>query len=359
MADIGILTTTLDAFNNTVSAGYGHILPDVLWLLKTLIAIETVFMGILLMAGKSDWAELLFKKVISVCFIYFLIIQAPTLYHAYRDTMISIGLAVGGGSFTVADLGNPSAIVGAGLTISEPIWTYINTELSWRQTGQIITLSWAGIFIILSYFVMAVQLLLAHLEFLIVVIVSLIFLPFAVSNSTNWIAQGFFKAFVGQGIRMLVLCVILSIGVPLVNALIIPVQPTLSSCFGVLLGAMCVAFLAWQVPSMAGGMVYGQPRLSAGVAAGSAVAAGYAAMRGGAAAKQSVNQAARGGGAAVRGAGAAHSVYAGGTRLNNMASNAASGKNASAFSNFKVGSKEVASAGSGALKQRFKSALGK
>jgi hypothetical protein len=51
-----------------------------------------------------------------------------------------------------------------------------------------------------------------------------------------------------------------------------------------------LAFLAWHVPSLAGGLIAGQPSLSTGKVAATAVGGGLAAMRGGSAVKNPVNQ---------------------------------------------------------------------
>ena len=366
MTDIGILTTIHNAFVMTMKNGYSNIIPDIIWLFRTLAVMEIVMIGMWLMFGKTDAAEILFGKIILLCFIWLLLSQWPQLTDDLKRTMVKFGLNIGDASFPVSLLSDPSKIAKAGVDVSAPIWDYIHTKLKWYDFSETITLAWAGIFIILAYFVMAIQVLLTQIEFMIVTLVALVFIPFTIFVPTRWISFGFFRAILGMGVKLLVLAIIISIAVPLVSALIIPAEPTLASCWGVLLGAMGVAFLAWHVPSLAGGLIAGQPSLSTGKVAATAVGGGLAAMRGGGAIKNSVNQMGRGAGSTIKAAGSAHTAYSGGTRLNALSQRASqlSGGGSgnikpSMASNMKAGTSEVRSAGVSAIKDRFLKAVNK
>ena len=366
MTDIGILTTIHNAFVTTLRDGYSHILPDIIWLFRTLAVLEIVMIGIWLMFGKTDAAEILFGKVILLCFIWFLLMQWPSLTEDLRGTMVKFGINIGNASTPLAFLSNPSMIAGAGIDVSAPIWEYIHTKLDWYDLSEIITLSWAGIFIILAYFVMAIQVLLTQIEFMVVTLVALVFIPFTIFVPTRWISFGFFRAVLGMGVKILVLSMIISIAVPIVSALMIPIEPTLGSCWGVLLGSMGTAFLAWHIPSMASGLISGQPSLSTGKAAAAIIGGGIMAMRSGAGIKNSVNQVGRAGASTVRAASAAQAAYSGGTRLNTLAhkaSHMSGGGNGnikpSMASNMKAGMSEVAAAGGSALQNRFLKAVNK
>lgn len=366
MTDIGILTTIHNAFVETIRLGYTNILPDVIWLFRTLAVLEIVMIGVWLMFGKTDAAEILFGKVLLLCFIWFLLSQWPDLTMNLRETMVKFGLNIGDSSLPLAALSDPSKITDTGIQASSPIWNYIYTKLKWYDLSETITLAWAGIFIILAYFVMAVQVLLTQIEFMIVTLVALIFIPFTIFVPTRWISLGFFRAVLGVGVKLLVLSTIISIAVPIVSSLVIPVEPTLASCWGVLLGSMGVAFLAWHIPSMASGLISGQPSLSTGKVAAAALGGGLAAMRGGGALKNSVNQMGRGAGSTIRAAGSGHTAYSEGTRLNAISQRASSLSGGgsgdvkpSMTSNVKAGMSEMGSAGLGAVRARFLKAVNK
>jgi len=305
--DVGILTYLFSQIVSALSGGYLNIAPNAMWLLYTLVRIEVVVICLWWAFGKMDVPTLILKKIVLLSILFWLLTMYPRVLFILQDTMVTWGLTLGGNAFTPADLQNPSRIAAAGLTVTKPIWQQISS-LSWYSWGSMLELEFAGIVIIISYFVLAIQLFLTLVEFWLISFASLILIPFGAFNSTAWLAEGVLKTILGLCVKLLVLSTIISIGVPLIEMMSIPNPPTLHDCFGVILASLTLAFLAWQAPAMAMGMISGRPSLTAGTAAGTAAGAAFAASKAGRGAISTASGARSMGSRALRGGKAATNV---------------------------------------------------
>ena len=57
----------------------------------------------------------------------------------------------------------------------------------------------------------------------------------------------------------MVLSFIVAVAGPILGVLVVPNPPTIASAYSVILAAMAIAFLAWQAPAIAAGMISGGP----------------------------------------------------------------------------------------------------
>ena len=278
--DVGVLTYLYLQIVSALSGGYLAVAPNAMWLLYTLARIELIVVCLWWAFGKVDVATIILKKIVILSILFWLLTYYPNVLYILQDTMVTWGLTLGGNTFTPADLQNPSRIAISGLTITAPIWGQIST-LSWHSWGAMLELEFAGIVIIISYFVLAIQLFLTLVEFWLVSFASLILIPFGAFNSTAWLAEGVMKTVLGLCVKLLVLSTIISIGVPLIEMMTITDPPTLHDCFGVILASLTLAFLAWQAPGIAMGIISGRPSLTAGAASGTAAGAAFAVSKAG------------------------------------------------------------------------------
>lgn len=305
--DVGILTDLLNTFTTAFTSGVGYIHGDAKWLLGVLIVIDLV-LAVVLNLSDGDHMKTLITKILKYGFFIWLVMDYKTLAQVIIDTFKAIGLKAGGGAISTALFNDPSNIATYGIWVTEPIFEFIDNLGAvdvLKNLHKVIIAGWAGIVIMLCYFIIGIQIFITYLEFYIVAALALILLPFGVNRRTAFLGEKAIGAVLSFGIKLMVLAFIAAVTVPLIKTWSLPVDPTNKQMFCLLLGSLAITFLAWHAPTMAAGLLSGHPTLTAGTAAGTAVAGGWAAATlGGAAirAGHSATMAAVSGGSQVAGA---------------------------------------------------------
>ena len=286
-ADIGILTNLLNAFVGVFSAGSGNLLPVASRLFFLIAGIELTLAGIWwALKGENILVGLLQKMLLLGMFSFF-VLNWGSFLTAILTGFVWTGFVAGGQAPAagIALMKNPSAIIGQAMIITQPIAAQIGA-LSWYAIGSLIMYGWAYILTILAFFILAIQVFVTYLEFHLVAALSLILIPFGVFRHTAFVAERALGAVVSFGVKLMVLSFIVAAAHPVLSAIVVPASPTITQAYSVLLAALALAFLAWQAPAIAAGMISGGPSLTAGSAAGFGGAAALGAF--GAAAATSV-----------------------------------------------------------------------
>ena len=168
--------------------------------------------------------------------------------------------------------------------------------------APIVVLFLAWLTVIVSFFVLAVQLFVTLIEFKLTTLAGFVLVPFALWNKTAFMAEKVLGNVVSSGIKVLVLAVIVGIGTGLFSQFqTAPVEPSIDHALVVMLASLSLLGLGIFGPGIATGLVSGAPQLGAGAAAGTVLGATGLAVAGGAA----VAGAAVAVGAAVSGVGSA------------------------------------------------------
>jgi type IV secretion system protein TrbL len=150
------------------------------------------------------------------------------------------------------------------------------------DTIVVLFLSW--LVVLLSFFILAVQLFVTLIEFKLTTLAGFVLVPFALWNKTAFLAERVLGSVVSAGVKVLVLAVIVGIGGGLFSQFnpAAGVDPTLDSALALMLGALALLGLGIFGPGIATGLVSGAPQLGAGAAAGTALGvAGLAVAAGG------------------------------------------------------------------------------
>jgi type IV secretion system protein TrbL len=146
----------------------------------------------------------------------------------------------------------------------------------------------AWIIVIISFFILAVQLFITILEFKLTGLAGFILVPFALWNRTNFLAERVLGNVVTSGIKVMVLAVIVGIGSTYFSQFTAALQgkePDIGQAMSLVLASLALLGLGIFGPTIASGLVAGAPQLGAGsVATGALVAGGAAAVASGGAA---------------------------------------------------------------------------
>lgn len=148
---------------------------------------------------------------------------------------------------------------------------------------MLIGLAW--VVTLVAFFVIAIMLFLAVIEFKLTTLKGFILVPFALWRGTSFIAEPVLGQIITSGVRILVFAVVTGIGTQIFTQ-ILPSNPaaelSLQDALTVLLASMTVGGLALYAPRIAAGIVSGAPQLGLGAAAAPAAVVGGAFLLGGA-----------------------------------------------------------------------------
>lgn len=311
--DPGVLTYLLDTFVGGFSSGYGGVLPIAQRILFLLAAIEIIFAALWWALRAENFLVPLIQKTMLIGVFAAFLLPGPlnwaTLMASVLQGFVATGTAAGGGAGPVNWFSDPSQIINLADNLTFQIIQEIDA-LPMLALGQQILFGLVYLLIYLTFFILAIQVVLAILEFYLIATLAMALVPFGVNKYTAFLSEKAFGAVVSHGVKLMVLAFIITVAAPVMAGLNLPPSPTLEQAYMCLLAAMTLSFLAWKAPDVAAGLFAGGPSLSAAHTLGTAAVAARL-MRGGAwgaggatGARTSVGQVGAGLRAITRGAGA-------------------------------------------------------
>jgi type IV secretion system protein TrbL len=352
MEDVGVIDRFLDTFTSYIDSGFGLLGGEVAWLAATLIVIDVTLAALFWAWGADeDILARLVKKTLFVGVFAYVIGNWNMLSRIVFESFAGLGLMASGTPMAMADFLRPGRIAEVGLEAGRPILDAVGELMGYvsffENFVQIAILLCAWAVIMLSFFVLAIQLFVALIEFKLTTLAGFVLVPFGLFGKTAFMAERVLGNVISSGIKVLVLAVIVGIGSTLFSeftgAFAGPV-PTIDEASAVVLASLSLLALGIFGPGIANGIVSGGPQLGAGAAVGTGLAVGGAAIAGMGAAR--MGAAAVGG--VARGGAYAASTAMGGTRSATSAAGSVAGRAAAPAS---VGSPLQQAAAS--LRQRF------
>src|SRR6266851_3553834 len=211
--DPGILTKLLNAFAFVFTGGFAQIMPEALWLLRTLAAIELVLVALWWALTQDDALVAFLAKALWFGAFLYLVTAWPTLTRTVVTSFVQTGLLAGGGGLSVADFTNPSTIAKYGLEVTAVIFARISSFSglgALKNLPEVLLAGFSALGIVLAFFVMAIQVFITLLEFYLVSMLALILVPFGVFRHTAFLAERAFGMILAFGIKLMVLACITS-----------------------------------------------------------------------------------------------------------------------------------------------------
>ena len=315
--NVAVIDQFLDIFSRYIDSGFGLISGDVGFLVKILIGIDATLAALAWAAGEDEVIQAFAKKVLYVGFFALILNNWKSLSGTIFDSFAGLGLKATGSSLSYADFLHPGKLAQAGVQGANVLLSQIQRlsgfpEVFWHLSEiMLMALSW--VVTLVAFFVLAIMLFLAVIEFKLTTLKGFILVPFALWRGTSFIAEPVLGQVVTSGVRILVFAVVTGIGTQIFGQ-ILPSDPaaelSLQDALTVLLASMTVGGLALYAPKIASGIVSGAPQLGLGAAAAPAgIVAGTVVLGG-----MSAAAVARGAGGAVASAatlsGGARTAYA-------------------------------------------------
>ena len=308
MDDLAIIDRFTETFSRYIDSGFGLLAGDVAFLTTVLVAIDITLAGIFwAMHGDENVPVQLIRKVLYVGFFALLLNNFKGLADIVFQSFAGLGLKASGTAMTAADLMRPGFVASAGFTASRPLLEKageligITTFFSNFVTIAVLLLAW--VIVLLAFFVLAVQLFIAIIEFKLTTLAGFVLVPFALFGQTAFLAERVLGNVISSGIKLMVLAIVVGIGSSIFGTLVRPTADiTLTQAASTILAAIAVFGLAIFVPGIAAGLITGAPQLGAGAAVATTAAAGGTVVAGGMLASGAARLAGRASGAAIRAA---------------------------------------------------------
>jgi type IV secretion system protein TrbL len=309
MNDVGVIDRFTNVFSQYIDSGFGLLSGEVAFLTATLVTIDLVLAGLFwAMGGTDDIIAKLVKKTLYVGAFAFIINNFNTLANVLFRSFAGLGLTASGSTLTEAELLQPGRLASIGIDAGRPMLEIIGQLSGFPEvfanldTVAVLFLAW--LVVIVSFFVLSVQMFVALIEFKLTTLAGFVLVPFSLWNKTAFLAEKVLGNVVSSGIKILVLAVIVGIGGSVFGEFTQPAAGEFTSdeALAIMLASLAMLGLGIFGPGIAAGLVSGAPQLSAGAAAGTALAAGglaTAGVAGGAAAGRLAGSTARGGLAAA------------------------------------------------------------
>ncbi|MEE3624125.1 P-type conjugative transfer protein TrbL [Nitrospirillum sp. BR 11752] len=272
--DVSVIDHFLTVFSRTIDGGFGLIAGDVGYLVTVLIGIDGTLAGLAWATGEDDVIHVFAKKVLAVGFFALALNHWNQLAGVIFDSFAALGLKASGATLSYADFLHPGRLAYAGVEGAQVLLDQFQRLSGFPKVfsnlSEVLLLTVAILITLLAFFILAILLFLAVIEFKLTTLKGFILVPFALWKGTAFIAEPVLGQVVTSGVRILVFAVITGIGTRLYTE-ILPTDPaqelSLQDTMTILLAAMTVAGLAFAANRLAGGLTSGAPQLGLGAAA--------------------------------------------------------------------------------------------
>ncbi len=310
MNDLAVIDRYTQVFSQYIDSGFGLLGGEVAYLTATLVVIDMTLAGLwwAMGGGQDDILARLIKKTLYVGAFAFIIGNFNAIGNIIFESFSGLGLVASGSTMTAGEFLQPGRLAQVGVEAAEPLLDQVG-ELSgftrvFANLDTIVIQLLAWVVVVLSFFVLSIQLFITLIEFKLVTLAGFVLLPFALWNKSAFLAEKVVGYVISAGIKVLVLAVIVGISTLVFNDFRtgIGAEPTLDDAAAVMLASLAMVGLGIFGPGVATGLVSGAPQLGAGAAAGTLLAAGGVAAVGAAAGSAVAGSAARMAGGGVRAA---------------------------------------------------------
>jgi len=271
--------TLMAAFSNSVSRGFDALQGPVDSVFGLMITLVVALTGIhWALSPNRDLLAAAFGKVLLIGAFAWLINDWRALSETIYAGFIELGLAAGGGSLSRADFLNPGAILNQGWEIVRALGeTPAPVDNPLDVAGNLLDaliLGLAMIGVMLSFAVLALQIIVCLLEFKIVTLGGFVLLPFGIWSKSAFLAERPLGYVVSSGLKVLALAIVVSGARSIFDQLQPSANPDIYEALAILTASVLLAMLALFIPNLAAALVTGGPALGAGAAVTGGMAVG-------------------------------------------------------------------------------------
>jgi type IV secretion system protein TrbL len=168
--NLNVIDNFMQTFIRYIDSGFGLLQGDVAALTTVLIGIDITLAALFwVMDGEANILARLIKKVLYVGSFAFIINNFSTLSMVIFNSFSTLGITATNSGLTAADLLRPGKLAGTGFQAAYPLLqqagTLIGFTTFFNNFVTIVVLLFAWVVVILSFFILAIQLFITILEF--------------------------------------------------------------------------------------------------------------------------------------------------------------------------------------------------
>src|SRR6202050_1290614 len=258
MGGTGVIDNFLGVFTQYIDSGFGLVQGDVRWLASVLIAIDVTLAGLFwALAPDEDVLARLIKKTLYIGVFAFIIGNYNNLAQIIYYFFSGLGIVAGRRTMNASMLLQPGKLAQVGIDAGKPILTSISGMMGFTSVFanlvQIVILLAAWLIVVISFFVMAIQLFVSLIEFKLTTLAGFVLVPFGLFGRTAFLAEKVLGNVVSSGVKVLVLAVIVGIGSTIFSQFTSGFNnpPTISDALTLILAALTLLGLTIFGPGIA------------------------------------------------------------------------------------------------------------
>lgn len=282
--DFNILTRILQQFADIGVAAPSALISSAWQILVTLGVIQLAMTYIYqLIYEQDDMLEPLFKFIVKYGSFAFLVGAYSTIATTTFASFVTSGVIAGNNNIAAKDISNPSVIVQIGINKMKTIWDihiknneglpnllfdiavdtiFFNMKgmlqiLGFEQKNALIavvSLIFVTLAILICFFYIAIQLFVVQVEFLLVVGVGIILVPFGVWNQTSFIFDKIKSAIINIGIKVMFMTTFCSLFIAIITKIEIIDSMDISHIYYYMLSVLAFAYLSKKITSEVGAL---------------------------------------------------------------------------------------------------------
>lgn len=212
MNDVAIIDRFLLVFSTYIDSGFGLLRGEVAFLTATLVVIDMTLAGLFWAMSHAsgngdDVMAKLIKKVLYVGAFAYIIGNFNWLAGIVFRSFAGLGLTATGSMLSMENFLQPGRLAKVGLDAGGPIFLQIDELMGFPEVfvnlNVITVLFLAWLVVILTFFVLAIQLFITLIEFKLTTLAGFVLVPFALWNKTSFLAEKVLGNVVSSGIKVL------------------------------------------------------------------------------------------------------------------------------------------------------------
>ena len=258
-----ILNDIVRDYESVSAAWASSLLPIAQGVFWTLVSIELVWSAIWWVVDREDGLGVvaaLLRKVLAVGFFYAFLLNGGSWIRAIIRGFSQAGAAASG----VADL-SPSGVFDQGLALANKILNAVEGLGILEGVFPSLVAALTALVVVVSFAIIAAQLLVALVEGFIVVGAGILFVGFSGARWTKFFTERYLSYVASVGVKLFVLYLIMGVGMGIAARWVAVLGRGGFSpipFFYVMGGSLVFLFLTWHIPSVAAAMMAGAVHLS-------------------------------------------------------------------------------------------------
>ena len=282
------LTNALNFFGRAFDTGRDQVGGQATALFQIFVVLEIILAGLYLTFGSGTNLQSVAKKILTIGFFSWIISNYKEILRSVIDGFILVGQTAGSSTgVDFATLQDPDKVFIRGMQIAKPAADKLFAEISastfYIPTVDSLFLAACITIAVLSFGIMAIQVFVTYLEFLLIKTAGFVLIPFGVFKPTAFLAERMFGAIIGFGIKLMVLALVIAVSDQFMQTISLPETVSWQEGAEFVIIALALCFLTLHAPAVALSLLSGSPHLSFGTVVGTGAAtalAGDTAIRG-------------------------------------------------------------------------------